>query len=347
MPRQRLARLTEPQAARDALCAPLRPVAPRHLPPAAALGLVLAEALHAPAPVPPGFLALADGWAVAAADTQGAGPYAPLPCAASPIAAGTPLPPGCDAVLPPEAHDGMAATEEATPGQNARGPGEEMAAGTLIAPAGALLAPRHLPALAAAGISEVAVRTPRLAWVEAGAEPALFDLLAPLITAEGAELSARDTLREAADADLILVAGGTGEGEDDASALTLAELGRCTGHGLGMAPGMSAGWGEMAGVPVVLLPGRVEDGYAAWLALARPALRALAGTAAPPPRHAALTAKVASRVGVAEWVALKGGAPLATGALPLSALAALDGLWLVPAGSEGQEAGAVIPLTEP
>jgi hypothetical protein len=50
---------------------------------------------------------------------------------------------------------------------------------------------------------------------------------------------------------------------------------------------------------------------------------------------------------VAEWVALKGGAPLATGALPLSALAALDGLWLVPAGSEGQEAGAVIPLTEP
>jgi hypothetical protein len=50
---------------------------------------------------------------------------------------------------------------------------------------------------------------------------------------------------------------------------------------------------------------------------------------------------------VAEWVALKGGAALATGAIPLGALAALDGLWLVPAASEGQEAGTVITLTEP
>jgi molybdopterin molybdotransferase len=347
MPRQRLARLTEPQAARDALCAPLRPVAPRRVPPAAALGLVLAEDLRTPAFVPAGHLALADGWAVVAAETQGAGPYAPLSCAATPVAAGELLPRGCDAVLPPEAHDGMAATEEAIPGQNARGPGEDLTAGSLIAAAGTPLAPRHLPALAAADATEVAVRVPRLAWIEAGAEPALFDLLAPLITAEGADLSPRDELAEAADAELILVAGGTGEGKNNASALTLAEVGRCAGHGLAMAPGMSAGWGEVAGVPVVLLPGRVEDGYAAWLALGRPALRALAGTADPPPRTATLTAKVASRVGVAEWVALRGGAPLATGALPLSALAALDGLWLVPAASEGQEAGAVIALTEP
>ena len=79
------------------------PVAPRGLPPTAAIGWVLAEALVAPGPLPAAPVAARDGWAVASADTAGAAPYAPLPLPGAPawVEAGENLPAGADAVLTP------------------------------------------------------------------------------------------------------------------------------------------------------------------------------------------------------------------------------------------------------
>jgi molybdopterin biosynthesis enzyme len=345
-------RLTPPDAAVSALRRVVAgPVAPRSLPVAEALGLVLAAPLVAAAPVPDRPAAAREGWAVAAAETLGAGPYAPapLPSAPLPVAPGGPMPPGTDAVLLPFDLDAEGPLPQAlsplAPGEGVRQAGEDIAAGTLLRTAGERLAARDLPALAALGIAEVAVRIPRLAWI--AADPTgdgLRPFLAALARAAGATLHEAATLREAAAGhDLILLAG-----EEERGAAAVAEAGRLLFHGLGARPGTTAGAGVVEGRPVLILPGRAEDALAAWILLAVPVLEALCGVAAPAPLRLRLTRKVASTVGLAELVPLRldgaGGAePLAVGTLPLGALSAAGALHIVPPGSEGYEAGTEIP----
>ncbi|WP_149539596.1 molybdopterin-binding protein [Siccirubricoccus phaeus] len=363
-------RLTAPEAALAQLLALAPgPVAPAAVPAKDALGLVLAEDIRAAAPVPPAPVARRDGFAVAAAATEGAGPYAPVPLPAPPpaISVGEALPPGCDAVLP--GFDLLAgpfpqALQTLAPGEGVRHPGEDIPAGTLLRPAGEALAPRDLPALAALGLDLVAVRRPRLGWIATGAEmladPARDRLrgvvaalapeaaLHPLppIPDEPAAIAA--ALRGGAPAhDLLLLVGGTGEGPMDGSAEGLAAAGRLALHGLGARPGMTAGFGEVAGRPVLLLPGQAEDAIAAFLLLGRPLLAQLAAARPVAPRRLRLTRKVASAVGLAEFVPLREVAPgeaepLAVGGLPPAALAAASALLLVPPGSEGFEAGAEV-----
>ncbi|WP_419956588.1 hypothetical protein, partial [Neoroseomonas rubea] len=102
------------------------------------------------------------------------------------------------------------------------------------------------------------------------------------------------------------------------------------------------------GRPVLLLPGRAEDALSAWVLLLRPLLRRMTGIAAPPSGTARLARSVSSTVGIADLVPLRigpdGAEPLAVGALPAGVLAAADGILVVPASSEGYEAGAVIPI---
>jgi molybdopterin molybdotransferase len=366
-------RLTAPQDALSALLDPLpAPVAPRRLPVEEAVGLALAEPLLAAVAVPDRPAAIHDGWAVAAADTLGAGPYSPavLPGAPARVAPGDALPPGTDAVLPPfdlEADGPLPqALAPLAPGEGVRRMGEEIGAGTVLRAAGGRLAARDLPALAALGIAEVAVRVPRLAWIAAGpgiaADPAR-DTLRPLFAALAREAGATlhpappqppdpaaiaAALRAAAAGhDLLILAGGSGDGPEDRSAEGLSGAGRLLFHGLGARPGSSAGAGLAEGRPVVLLPGRVEDALAAWLLLVRPLLEALSGAAPAPALRLRLTRKVASTVGLADLVPLRvdggGGAePLAVGSLPLAALSAAGAVLVVPPGSEGYEAGTEI-----
>ena len=329
-------RLTAPEAALARLLALLPgPVAPCRLPVAGALGRVLAAELVAPGPVPAAPMALQPGWAVAAAETLGAGPYAPVLLAAPParVAPGDLLPPGTDAVLPPFAlaQDGPFAQvlEPVAPGEGVRLPGEEVAAGTVLRRAGERLAPRDLPALAACGIAEVAARVPRLAW---RGEAALRPLLAALVAAEGAAPGE-------AEPDLVLLAGGP-------EALGPGEV---LLHGLGARPGMAVGLGLSGDIPALLLSARAEEALAGWVLLGRPALRHLAGAPPPPPIRARLARKLASAVGLLEIVPVRLLAPdlaepLAVGALPSGLLAAADALLLVPPGIEGYEAGNAVEL---
>ena len=328
-------RLTAPEEALARLLALLPgPVAPRTVPVAAALGRVLAADLVAPGPVPIAPMALQEGWAVVAAETLGAGPYASVPLAATPVrvAPGDLLPAGADAVLPPFALalDGPFAQvlEPVAPGEGVRLPGEEVAADTVLRRAGERLAPRDLPALLACGIAEVAVRVPRLGWAGAAA---LRPLFAALVAAEGAELAEGD-------ANLVLLAGGP-------EALGAAPL----LQGLGARPGMTVGLGMADCRPALLLSTRAEEALAAWYLLGRPALRHLAGAPPPAPIQARLARKVASTVGLLEIVPVRLLAPdlaepLAVGALPAGLLAAADALLLVPPGVEGFEAGTAVAL---
>jgi molybdopterin biosynthesis enzyme len=360
---QRIARLTPLAAVLDRIDALVHPVAPREVALAAAVGRVLAGDVMTAAR-PPAALALRDGWAVNSALAQDAGPYAPvaLPAAAW-VEAGAALPAGADAVAEidavvlrdgrPEAIAAIAAGEGVLPA------GADADGGTALVQEGRRLHAAAAAALAGAEISHVLIREPRLRVVQARpAGEAIIDAVAALVTRAIAAAGGRvldhgsgpqalaEALRQA-DADAVIVIGGTGGGRSDESVTTLARLGRVEAHGLALSPGETAAFGLFDGVPVLLLPGRIDAALAVWLALGEPMMARLAGSREEAPAVTArLTRKVASKLGLAELipVRLRGGEaePLGSGYLALQTIAQADGWILVPADREGHPGGASV-----
>lgn len=83
-----------------------------------------------------------EGWAVLAEATLGASPYGPVPLPGlQPVAGGEALPPGTDAVLPPEAASPagpwVEVTASAAPGEGVVPPGGHLRAGQVLARGGA------------------------------------------------------------------------------------------------------------------------------------------------------------------------------------------------------------------
>ena len=173
------------QALRSVLdAAALLPVpSPEHIPLENACGRIAASALCARMDQPPFDRSPLDGYALHSADTAGASretpvtlpvvmklyagdaPAAALPsgCAAR-IMTGAPLPQGADCVLMQELTDSGEDTVQLyaalQPQQNVVFRGEDVAAGTVIAPAGTVLTPAHLGVLAGQGYAEVPVCRP-------------------------------------------------------------------------------------------------------------------------------------------------------------------------------------------
>ena len=366
------------------------PVAALRVPVQHAIGRVLAETLLAASPVPDLPTAAWDGWAALASQTQGSGPFTPASLYPAPqwVRSGQPLPAGTDTVLRPWAVEEQAslvqaslvqanlvqanlvqATGPATAGDGVRAPGDDIPPGMHLCAAGHRLPPSCLPALYASGITEAAIRAPKVALLSCspahGSGPGLQDYLAALIAAEGAEpfpgppvppqasaiadaIAIAGTINAMA-CDLLLILGGTGHDSADQAAAGLAAAGRVLVHGIGARPGATAGFGLRGATPVILVPGRWEDAVAAWLLLARPALRHLAAAALPPPSLARLSRKVSSTVGLLDLVPLRHLGPglvepLDVGAVPPGVLAQTDAILLVPACSEGYDAGAEVRL---
>ncbi|GMA79550.1 hypothetical protein GCM10025880_59670 [Methylorubrum aminovorans] len=102
---------------------------------------------------------------------------------------------------------------------------------------------------------------------------------------------------------------------------------------------------------MLLLPGRPDAALAAFLALGRPLIAALAGAVKRTPRTGTLRRKITSTVGLAEIVYLRRYGseiePLGGADLPLRRLIEADGAVLVPPEREGYPAGSeveVVPL---
>lgn len=148
-----------------------------------ALGLVLAEAIRAPADQPPFPAAVVDGFALRAADDarprrligqQMAGYVADLtvePGTAVRITTGAPIPPGADAVAMVERadeadgwvtlHSGLALR----PGEGIRAIGADVQAGQQVLAAGQALGPAELGMLASLGRAAVPVHRPPVVGV--------------------------------------------------------------------------------------------------------------------------------------------------------------------------------------
>lgn len=341
------------------LLASATPVAPVAVAPIEAVGAVLAEDVAVAAPHPATATALRAGWAVASVETVGASPYAPAtPARLVAVAAGETLPAGCDAVAPVEAVSrdfGFAALQQAmAPGENVRRTGEDLAAGTRLAAAGTRLTSTAALLVASIGRTGVAVRRP-IVRIVAGPDPdadlgarwLAADLGAAGIATRRADLAA---LRDATGADAVLIVGGAEVGIDDTALVAGRATAEEIGHGVALRSAESLAWGRICGRPMLVIPSRPEALAIARLALVGPLLAALAGeTTAPPAETRRLARKLVSDVGFTEiaLLARDGDAwrPLATGALPWSAIAAAEAFVELPPESEGLAEGTALPAT--
>jgi molybdopterin molybdotransferase len=363
-PIQRIARLTPLDTVLARIDALVRPVAAREVALATAVGRVLAGDVVVAAR-PRVALALRDGWAVNAALTQDASPYAPAPLpSAVLIEAGVPLPTGADAIAEIDAvmlREGRAeAVAAITGGEGVLPAGADADGATALGRDGQRLHAVAAAALAAAGISRINVREPRVRVirVKPAGDP-IIDAAAALVArgiaaaggvalsdASGDGLRLEDALRRQ-DADAVFAIGGTGSGRNDTSVATLARLGRVEAHGVALSPGETAAFGFFETRPVVLLPGRLDGALAAWLLLGGRMLARLTGSREEPRFVTArLTRKVASNLGLAELIPVRLRAreaePLGSGYLPLHTIARADGWILVAPDREGHPEGASV-----
>lgn len=358
---QRIGRLT-PLADLLAVIARIDPVAPREVATAVAAGCVLAADVIAPESRPAAALALRDGWAVSSDTTRDAGPYAPLTLQPPPqrVDAFTAIPPGTDAVAPLDAVSVLGGLMQimtpAAPGESILPSGGDVEANAVLCRKGARLRASDIAVLTAARVEAVAIRQPHIRIVNVGAGDKILDTAATMIAQAGIAAGATaehsfslDDAFRSDDADAIIAIGGTGEGRDDRSIVTLARAGTVTCHGIGLAPGDTAAFGMANGRPVLLMPGRIDAALACWLVIGRALLARL--TCADDrdiPVKVTLARKVTSTVGIAEVIPLRRVGdevePLASGYLSLQSLARADGWMLVPAESEGYPAGTAVEM---
>jgi molybdopterin molybdotransferase len=344
----------------------------------AAAGRILGRDLHAERNMPPQRMAAADGFALRSCDTIGAGDYSPLLLALHPTAArlahaeatpvrwGDPMPQAADAVLALEFAEvvgtTLAVTRTLAAGDGVAEPGEECRVGELLVPAGRALRPQDLALLAEAGWEKVPVwRKPIVRLLMAGRHATDADgpMLTNLIARDGGCLADVGVALDGASlvaaltrpgADLILVAGATGEGASDHAVASLAQAGVVDIHGVAIHPGGNLALGKVGDTAVVLLPGTPLACFAAYDLLGARILRRLARQPGAWPYRSAtlpLARKLASRIGRLELcrVQVRDGLvePLAVADdRILATVVRADGFVVMPTDSEGGGRGSEV-----
>ncbi len=155
-----------------------------------------------------------------------------------------------------------------------------------------------------------------------------------------------------ADADVVLVSGGTSVGQEDHAPRLLTELGELVFHGISMRPSSPTGIGRIEDRFVFLLPGNPVSCLAAYEFFAGPTIRALGGRSRVWPHRRArvpLARKIVSEIGRTDYVrvAIEAGraTPLATsGASILSSTVRAAGSVIVARELEGMPEGEEVEV---
>jgi len=231
------------------------------------------------------------------------------------IFTGAPLPEGADTVIRQEDTDEGADTvtivKDRDVGVNFRRTGEDIRRGATVLTAGTALGPAHLGVLASLAVAHPLVyRRPRVAILGSGDEIVDVDrpeeilsgrkvassnthTLAALIRLSGGEPvnlgiardtpeSLREHLRRALDCDLLVTTAGISVGEHDYVRSVLDELGAEQRFWkLRMRPGAPVGFGLLAGIPWIGLPGNPVSTMVTFELFVRPAIRKMCGHALP------------------------------------------------------------------
>jgi putative molybdopterin biosynthesis protein len=312
------------------------------------------------------------------------------PGTATVIATGGMVPRGADAVVMVEHTD----TEEAgegplvvlrrpvAAGAAIAGAGSDIARGETLLRRGTVLTSRGIGMLAATGRDAVAVlRRPRVAVLSTGDElvppgaaprPAgVFDSNGAIVAAAVAEAGGEAVpfgiipddepmlraamVRAVAEADLVVLSGGTSKGAGDLSHRVLAALGRVVVHGVALKPGKPLCLGLVEGKPVAVLPGFPTSAVFTFHGFVAPLIRAMAGLAedAAATVEARLAVRTPSERGRTEYAMVslmqgEGGLeayPLAKGSGSVTAFSQADGFVAIDALSDGLEAGVPVRVT--
>jgi putative molybdopterin biosynthesis protein len=257
---------------------------------------------------------------------------------ATPIATGGPLPRGADAVVmvehtEPAGSGAIDVRRAASPGQFVSYAGSDIARGEALLRAGTIIGSREVGMLAACGLAEVSVvRKPRVAVISTGDElvqpgevlalAAIYDTNGAIVTAAidenggeavflGAipddEVQLEAAMRRAlADADMLVLSGGTSKGAGDLSHRIIGRLGQpgIIAHGIALKPGKPLCLAVCDGKPVVILPGFPTSAMFTFHDMIAPVLRRMAGL---PPRsdakvNATVPVRIVSELGRTEFV---------------------------------------------
>jgi molybdopterin molybdotransferase len=231
------------------------------------------------------------------------------------IFTGAPMPEGTDTVMMQEdcvVEEGRVRLKPGIKqGANRRHAGEDVAEGAVPLAAGRRLAPADLGLAAALGYCELPVfRRLRVALLSTGDEvhdpgtalPSgmIYDanrfMLAALLNGLGCavsdfgirpdrEAALADTLATAsAGHDLIVTSGGVSTGEEDHVKQAIERLGNLHFWRLAIKPGRPVALGQVAGVPLIGLPGNPVAALVTFVVLARPLILRLGGAAVSVPR---------------------------------------------------------------
>jgi len=292
----------------------------------AATGRTLAGEERAPGDLPPWDNSAMDGYAVRSEDCRGeaalsiagyqtaggSGASAVPKGAAVRIMTGSPIPGGCDAVVPfeeAEERDGsVRVSAPVRPRQHIRFRGEDVRAETLVLRDGTVLRPPGISMLASFGRAMVPVyRKPRVAIlstgdelvelgdppghgkivnsnshalaaavVEAGGDPILLGI------ARDERENLRAKLSAGLDADVLVTSAGVSAGDRDMVRDVLAELGVANVFWkVLIKPGGPTAFGVSGKIPVFSLPGNPVSSLITFEVFARPALRRMAGSPHP------------------------------------------------------------------
>lgn len=360
---QKIGRLTPLKDVLARIADEISPVTGRDVALADAAGRVLAADVVIGEPYPAKAIALRDGFAVRAEDTEDASSYAPAPLRnARAVEVGDAVPESADAVVPLDGvmndSGGVAVIVPVAAGDGVLAAGADISAGVPALRESRKLLQANLAVLRLLGIKTLSVRVPRVRIyavksLDAIAE-AITGLAEAIIVAAGGERimnSDSSDLRQAlsAEANFIIVVGGSGVGERDASIATLQDVGHLHFHGIGIAPGETSAFGLIGNTAVLVVPGRIDAAFAVLVTLGDAIMARLAGHRGEAlAATAVLSRKVVSTIGLVEIVPVQlqdGKAlPLASGYLPMQVILKADGYIVVPADSEGYPAGTIVTV---
>ena len=359
-----------------------------------AVGRVLAEAVQARLSAPSYHGAAMDGFAVFARNSFGASQASPRDLAlgsqAFAVNTGDLLPEGCDAVIMIEQVQGLAQAirieAPAAPWQHVRRVGEDVVATEMLFPRHHPIGPTCVGALLAGGVFDVPViRRPRVLILPTGGEivPVAQARLAPpgpgrIIEFNGTMLGKLveqaggvytlhapiaddldllcEVIVEAARGsfDVVMVIGGSSAGARDFTRAAAERVGEVLVHGVTMMPGKPTVLAEVAGKPMVGVPGYPVSAILCFEQLVAPLLAQLQRRPAArrPVVQAYPTRKMASKLGMDEFVRVRLGrvgerlvaTPLPRGAGSVTSFTQADGMLCIPADLEGVHAHAPVPV---
>jgi molybdopterin molybdotransferase len=299
------------------------------------------------------------------------------------IMTGAPMPAGSDAVLPAESVECEAdasarvmALAAVSPLKNVGRRGEDIVAGTMVLESGRLLRPQDVGVLSSIGLGRVSVvRQPRVRLVitgnellPSGSRPTGYQItdangpmLAALAERDGAIVDFPGLVRDdadailsalSADADIVIVSGGSSVGIEDLAPMLVAKHGELGIHGIAMRPSSPTGLGRVGHRLIFLLPGNPVSALCAYDFFAGRAIRTLGGRSKEWPYRqvrGTLARKISSPIGRLDYarVRVEDGCvePLAvTGASVLSSTTRADGFVIVGDDSEGFAAGSAVDV---